>query len=85
MKLDEITKNLESIYHDYYDGLYTDGQLKIMLKKLHVQSNVNISEWSELILDAQWKYATNEDYQHKRNELDSEYKDQLEIWNYVFL
>lgn len=69
MKKQDVIKSLESIYLDYYDGLYTEAQLKFMLNELHKQTAFSISEWSEMILDAQWKYATEEDYEIKRQQL----------------
>lgn len=66
MEIEEIRTNLESLYLDYYDGLYSDKQLKIMLLNLYKKCNVSSSQWSELILDAQWKYATEQDYQEKK-------------------
>ncbi|MEK4343176.1 hypothetical protein [Brevibacillus sp. FSL L8-0710] len=69
MNKEELIKNLESLYVDYYDGLYNDEQLKLMLKKLYLKVNIDASEWSELILDAQWKYATEEDYKQKRQQI----------------
>lgn len=72
MKIEEIKMNLESIFIDYYDGIYNEQQLKLMLKKLYIKANVDISEWSEMILDAQWKHATDEDYENKRRELEEE-------------
>jgi hypothetical protein len=75
MKREEIKINLEAIYLDYYDGLYNEIQLKHMLKKLYIKANVDISEWSEMILDAQWRHATEEDYENKRRELEEEEKE----------
>ncbi|MFB6367181.1 hypothetical protein ACFCP7_24660 [Paenibacillus elgii] len=63
----EIVSNLEAIYLDYYDGLYDEHQLKVMVKKLMLQNaHIPIEEWSELILDAQWKNASERDYAAKR-------------------
>lgn len=70
MTISEIIQNLEALYVDYYDGLYNDQQLKMMLKKLMLENpHVPSSEWSEIILDAQWKYASEKDYAKKRFEL----------------
>jgi hypothetical protein len=33
------------------------------------------TKWSELILDAQWKHATEEDYENKRRQLREENKE----------
>lgn len=76
MEIDQIKKNLEAIYLDYYDGLYSDHQLKTMLLNLYKQSNVTSSQWSELILDAQWKYATDQDYENKIIQLEQESREE---------
>lgn len=34
MNIEEVKRNLEAIYLDYYDGIYTDQQLKTMLLNL---------------------------------------------------
>jgi hypothetical protein len=70
----EIVKNLEAIYSDYYDGLYTESQLKHLLLKLYKNTNVSSTRWSEMTLDAQWKYATEEDYEVKRKQIVAEYE-----------
>jgi hypothetical protein len=67
---EQIESVLEAIYLNFYDGLYTEEQLKYTLKKLYLKANVTVNEWSELILDTQWKYATEEDYEKKRRELE---------------
>lgn len=69
MNKEELMRSLESLYVDYYDGLYNDEQLKLMLKKLYSQVNINETEWSDLVLDAQWKHATEEDYMQKRHQI----------------
>ncbi|MCK6255462.1 hypothetical protein LCY76_02330 [Fictibacillus sp. KIGAM418] len=69
MHIHEIIACLEAIYLDYYDGLYNEHQMKFMLKKLYLDSNIPINEWSEILLDAQWKYGTEEDYELKRQQL----------------
>ncbi|MCR2805385.1 hypothetical protein [Paenibacillus soyae] len=69
---DEMMTKLETIYADYYDGLYSEDQLKTMLKRLYSESQIDITKWSEMLLDAQWKYATEEDYRNKREQLDLE-------------
>lgn len=66
----QIESALEAIYLDYYDGLYTEQKLKYVLKALYIKANIDINEWSEMILDAQWKYATEDDYEKKRKELE---------------
>lgn len=76
MSFDEIKRNLEAIYLDYYDGLYTDRQLKTMLLNLYKQCNITDSQWSELILDAQWKYATDKDYENKIKQLEQESREE---------
>lgn len=76
MNINQIKKNLEAIYLDYYDGLYTDNQLKTMLLNLYKQSNVTSPQWSELILDAQWKYATDKDYENKIKQLEQESREE---------
>lgn len=75
MELEEIKQNLELLYLDYFDGLYSEHQLKIMLIKLYKQSNITDTKWSELILDAQWKYATDEDYKIKIKQLAEQNKE----------
>ena len=42
MDIEEIKRNLEAIYLDYYDGVYTDRQLKTMLLNLYKKCNVSI-------------------------------------------
>jgi hypothetical protein len=71
----ELKKSLEHLYLEYYDGLYTEHQLKYMLLKLYKQSNLSDTRWAELILDAQWKHATEEDYEIKRRQLREENKE----------
>lgn len=71
----ELKKSLEQLYLDYYDGLYTEHQLKFMLLKLYKQSNLSDTRWSELILDVQWKYPTGEDYEIKQKQLREENKE----------
>lgn len=66
LELTEIQKRLEKIYLDYFDGLYTDHQLKFMLSQLFKQCEVPEGQWSNIILDAQWKYGTEEDYEIKK-------------------
>jgi hypothetical protein len=75
MDFNTIKKNLEAIYLDYYDNLYTEHQLKFMLIQLYKQSNLTDSQWSELILEAQWKHATEEDYENKSRQLNEKNKD----------
>ncbi|MGF9715056.1 hypothetical protein [Paenibacillus naphthalenovorans] len=69
MKKSEVQTHLEALYIDYYDGLYTDQQLKQMLTKLYKAVDLTSQEWSEMILDAQWKYASDRDYELKRLQL----------------
>ena len=70
MNIDEISRNLDSLFVDYYDGLYDDRQLKHMLKKILIQNpDISSMKWSELVLDAQWKYADEKDYAQKRFQL----------------
>ncbi|MCK8487007.1 hypothetical protein M0651_07485 [Paenibacillus sp. MBLB2552] len=69
MKKSEVQTHLEALYIDYYDGLYTDQQLKQMLTKLYKSVDLTSQEWSEMILDAQWKYASDRDYELKRLQL----------------
>lgn len=70
MSENDLKACLEGIYQDYFDGLYNDHQLKIMLKQLYLDSNIPINKWSEMLLDAQWKHASEEDYEIKRKELE---------------
>ncbi|WP_127484297.1 hypothetical protein [Paenibacillus ehimensis] len=72
MNVDEIKRNLEALYIDYYDGLYSERQLKFLLKRAYKKYNVPIDQWSELILEAQWKHATETDYGLKRAQLAKE-------------
>ena len=78
MDIEEIKRNLEAIYLDYYDGVYTDRQLKTMLLNLYKKCNVSSSQWSELILDAQWRYATEQDYENKIKQLEQENREDNE-------
>jgi hypothetical protein len=75
MDLTKIKKSLEAIYLDYYDNLYTEHQLKFMLLQLYKQCDLTDIQWSELILEAQWKHATEEDYENKRRQLDEKNKE----------
>jgi hypothetical protein len=75
LDLTKIRKDLEAIYLDYYDNLYTEHQLKFMLLQLYKQCNLTESQWSELILEAQWIHATEEDYENKRRQLVEENKE----------
>ncbi|MGG1639100.1 hypothetical protein [Paenibacillus sp. NRS-1760] len=70
MKKEELIQHLEAIYIDYYDGLMNSTQLKITLLRLQrIFNSTNASEWSEMILDAQWKHAIEEDYEKKRRQI----------------
>jgi hypothetical protein len=40
-----------------------------MLTKLYKKANIGISEWSEMILEAQWKNASEAEYEQKRKQL----------------
>lgn len=56
--------SLVNIYTDYFDGLYNDGQLKFMLRKIHNDHpEININEYAQLCLDAQWENASERDYE----------------------
>lgn len=56
-----------SIYTDYFDGLYTEQQLKFMLRKLHIEyPQFSSNEFAQLCLDAQWENATEKDYEETR-------------------
>jgi hypothetical protein len=72
MDRSEMQVNLEALYVDYYDGLHSEYQLKLLLKKLYLESNIPISEWSEMVLDAQWKDGTDLDYQTKKLQISLE-------------
>ncbi|MED4462726.1 hypothetical protein [Metabacillus fastidiosus] len=65
----QVRKNLEAIYTDYFDGLYNEFQLKQMLLKLYKQTNLPSTIWSDMILAAQWKNATEEDFERKRQQI----------------
>lgn len=69
MEIEDIQKSLDTIYLDYYDGLYYDRHLKMLLKNLYSHLDIPIEEWSELLLDAQWKYATEDDFETKRKQI----------------
>lgn len=69
MTTEEVRKNLEAIYIDYFDGLYNEFQLKQMLLKLYKKTNFSSDVWSDMILTAQWKNATEEDFERKRQEI----------------
>jgi hypothetical protein len=82
MSKEEIMESLESIYQDYYDGLFTEEQLKSMLLRVQQKSNItDIQEWSEMLLDAQWKHASFADYEKKKKLLIEESVDQEIINN----
>ena len=49
---------------------YMHLQLKTMLLNLYKKCNVSSSQWSELILDAQWRHATEQDYENKIKQLE---------------
>jgi hypothetical protein len=38
--------------------------------------NIDSSEWAEMILEAQWKSATEEDYELKRKQLEQNNEDE---------
>jgi hypothetical protein len=46
-----------------------------MLLQLYKQCDLTNSQWSELILEAQWKHATEEDYEDKRRQLEDKNKE----------
>lgn len=69
MRIEDVQKSLETIYLDYYDGLYHDRHLKLLLKNLYFQVDIPIEEWSDLLLEAQWKYATEDDFETKRKQI----------------
>ncbi|MEB2492938.1 hypothetical protein SOP93_17395 [Peribacillus frigoritolerans] len=75
MDIVNVIKNLESIYLNYYDGLYTNLQLKQMLLNLYKKCDLPTAHWSNLILEAQWKYATEQDYAEKRKQLEQNRED----------
>jgi hypothetical protein len=64
MTKEKIYPILVNIYTDYFDGLYTEQQLKYMLSKLHATyPEISINEFAQLCLDAQWENATDKDYE----------------------
>lgn len=69
MRTEDVQKSLETIYLDYYDSLYYDRHLKLLLKNLYLQVDIPIEEWSDLLLEAQWKYATEDDFETKRKQI----------------
>lgn len=73
MDINDVKINLEALYIDYYDGLYSEQQLKLMLMKIFHNSDISVDKWSELVLDAQWKHATEADFEAKRAQLAKEY------------
>ncbi|OIJ11335.1 hypothetical protein BKP37_15780 [Anaerobacillus alkalilacustris] len=75
MDIKRVQENLEWIYLDYFDGLYSEKQLKLMLLKLYKKTNLTDKVWSELILAAQWRHASEEDYELKKLQLRAEYKE----------
>lgn len=72
MEKQEIRATLESLYNEYYDGLYSEEQLKAELKTLYLGISISADEWSELILDAQWKNASEKDYLDKKIQIAQE-------------
>ncbi|WP_257786618.1 hypothetical protein [Paenibacillus crassostreae] len=44
MERQEIKDTLESLYNDYYDGLYSEEQLKAELKTLYLGSTISADE-----------------------------------------
>lgn len=70
MNIEEAALNLESIYVDFHNGLYTEAQLRHMLLKLRSElPDIDSMTWSEMVLDAQWKHATEADYELNKNRL----------------
>jgi len=72
MELKEIKDKLESIYSEYYNGICSEEQLKSVLKSLYIKSSFSAGEWSELVLDAQWKNASDKDYFEKKIQIAQE-------------
>jgi hypothetical protein len=67
MTKDKLYPILISIYTDYFDGLYTEQQLKFMLNKLHkAYSEIPSNEFAQLCFDEQWENATEKDYEVTR-------------------
>jgi hypothetical protein len=67
MTKEKIYPVLVNIYTDYFDGLYSEQQLKFMLKKLHNEyPQLSSNEFAQLCLDAQWENATEKDYEETR-------------------
>lgn len=53
MSRENIIRELEAIYADYFDGLYSKLELTYMLNKLHKQVEVELNDWTEMLLDSQ--------------------------------
>jgi hypothetical protein len=87
MTKDKLYPILVNIYTDYFDGLYTEQQLKFMLKKLHVEDpKFSSNEFAQFCLDAQWENATDKDYEETRkiNEIGSD-RDNRGLFEMVIL
>lgn len=78
MHIEDVKRDLETIYIDYYDGLYNEFQLKQILLELYKKTNLSNAHWSEMILDAQWKYASEFDYEEKIKQLTDENSAEIE-------
>lgn len=66
MTKETVFKSLVNIYSDFYDGLYTKQQLKFMINQVHKQTEMDIADFAELCLEAQWHEATEDDYEATR-------------------
>lgn len=67
MTKEKLYQILVSIYTDYFDGLYSEQQLKFMLRKSHKKyPQFCINEFAQLCLEAQWENATEKDYEETR-------------------
>lgn len=67
MTKEKLYHVLVNIYTDYFDGLYSEHQLKFMLRKLHKEyPQLSSNEFAQLCLDAQWENATEKDYEETR-------------------
>lgn len=65
MKKDIIRGKLELLYLNFYNRKFSEDKLKHMLKELYLESKLEINEWSEMVLDSQWIFAKDVDYENK--------------------
>lgn len=56
--LEQTKQALENILTDYHDGLYNEHQYKFMIKQLARDTEVSVSDFSEMLLEIMFAART---------------------------